>query len=163
MVTTTARTKTAKRGIEPIVAAILLIAIAIVAGVILYLWVSRLISSGTTTTTASVAAQMQVLSVEGLCTSQSCTVTIYVRSPNPLLSTYIREAVLYFVNGTVAKVVSKECTKSSTEPCIEVSSVSGDVYKIVVKNLDTKYEGGTYYCEVFTSYGTFVTPSFIMS
>ena len=164
MVTTTARTKTAKRGIEPIVAAILLIAIAIVAGVILYLWVSRLITSGATSTTTAIAAQMQVISTtyqKG--SDNNYHIYVYVRSPVTLSSSSVKTVLIYTVSGTIQKTIDKECGGATKTDCYTVSNVNGDVYEIDITLDSSGLSSGIYYCEIVTSYGTLVTPTFTVS
>ncbi len=163
MFLTTKRNRNAKRGIEPIVAAILLIAIAIVAGIILYLWVSRLISSGTTTSTTSIAAQIQVLQVQY--DSDKKQILIFVQAPG-LSQSDIKEAMIFKAGGQLVATCSSDAITSPT-------NLGGDVYKLTItvksckdtsgKQLSNGLNSGIYYVELVTTYGTVITPAFTVT
>ncbi len=138
------RLRKARKGVEPIVAAILLIAIAIVAGVLLYLWISRLTTSSTAGGT-TIASELQVLSVTGSGTS----LTIYVKSPVHLTSYSSINVYVYKANGQY--VTAGKC------------SVTGNTYDVytVSCTLGSSLSSGTYYATLdISGLGTVTTPSF---
>ncbi len=143
--TTPAISKRKKKAIEPIVAAILLIAIAIVAGALLYLWVSKLTAS--TQTSAPVNSQVQILS-----TYYNGSVVVYVKTPGTLTANDIEAAIVYFTNnGTVYK---------TTTTC-KVQNIKDNVY-VIACSLNLK--SGVYYARIITkNMGVIVTPSFTVS
>ena len=142
------RMKTRKKGIEPIVAAILLIAIAIVAGTLLYIWVSKLTTSPSTGTTVS--SQLQVLGISY--SSSSKTITAYIKSPVNLTSVASITVYVYDTNGNF--VAAASC---SAKP------YTADVYKVTCQ-LSSTLNAGTYYA-VFNvaNVGSTTSPTFTVS
>ncbi|NPA70429.1 MAG: hypothetical protein GXO26_06435, partial [Crenarchaeota archaeon] len=135
------------RAIEPIVAAILLIAIAIVAGALLYLWVSKLTASSQTS--APVSSQVQVLS-----TYYNGSVVVYVKTPGTLTANDIELMMLYFANnGTVYKTLSN----------CKVQNINDNVY-VIACTPSSSLAAGVYYARIITkNMGVIVTPSFSIS
>ena len=111
-----------RRSISDIVAVVLLIVIAIAAAVIIYMWLSGLIGSVHTSTSATqVKLEITGASVtyKSATTSESpsnYTVTAYVYNPPGSPSTSITLGELEFTNGTMI------CTSSSSStPPLEVT------------------------------------------
>ncbi len=142
-------TRLKKRGIEPIVAAILLIAIAIVAGVLLYLWVSRLTASSQAST--PVQAQAQVLAA--FYDTSANNVTVLVKSPVAITPSDVESMIVYYANnGTPAAT-------ASSASCY-VTHISDLIYSI---NCSVALSTGTYYARVVTkNVGTITTGTFVV-
>ncbi len=154
------------RGIEPIVAAILLVIIATVAGVILYLWVSRLISSEIATTNgAPIVSQIQIMGIQVTKESKLYHIVMYARSQVPLSSKNIEAVMIYDTSGRLRGVIPNK------DGYISVSNVVDDIYRIDIQinmtgNISSSLnhlEEGAYYCEIVTDYGTIITPVFVLT
>jgi flagellin-like protein len=104
-----------RRSISDIVAVVLLIVIAIAAAVIIYMWLSGLIGSVHTSTSATqVKLEITGASVTYNSTASGYNVTAYLYNPPGSPSTSITLGELEFTNGTVI------CT--SNTPKVEPSS-----------------------------------------
>jgi len=100
-----------RRSISDIVAVVLLIVIAIAAAVIIYMWLSGLIGSIHTSTSAmQVKLEITGANVTYIESSSKFNVTAYVYNPPGSPSTSITLAELEFTNGTLI------CTNSSSGP-----------------------------------------------
>ncbi len=141
-----------RKGIEPIVAAILLIAIAIISAVLIYLWISKLIAQQTSTSNGGVSPGARVLSVSYIPSSSQPQVVLYVQAPT---KPNVESASIVAVNGTIVQVVPSSNIDVST-------TQASDVYKIVL-NVGA-LSPGVYYCQLYTTdYGIIVSPSFGVS
>ena len=129
--------KRKKRAIEPIVAAILLIAIAIVAGALLYLWVSKLAASSQGSMPTS--ANVQVVAQYYKTLSSGSAIVVIVNSP---AKPYATTAIIYNSTGYVV-ATSKSCTVSSI-------GTSSETYNITC-TLSSKLNPGTYYARITTT------------
>jgi len=98
-----------RRSISDIVAVVLLIVIAIAAAVIIYMWLSGLIGSVHTSTSATqVKLEITGANVTYITSNHEYNVTAYLYNPPGSPSTSITMGELEFTNGTVI------CTASTT-------------------------------------------------
>ncbi len=145
-------TKSKKKAIEPIVAAILLIAIAIIAGILLYLWVNKMIV--TSSSTSGVSASLQVFGV----TYSSGTVDVYIKTPIPLTkyAGSIR-CIVYSIDGSLVNA-----TSYVTVTQLGTSGYYADVYKVACGGITLN--PGVYYVVVSVdNLGSVTSPSFTVS
>ncbi|GEM_PF-5765536 len=141
-----------RKGIEPIVATILLVAIAIVSAILIYLWVSKLIAQQTSTGNGGVSPSVNVLSVSYVASNGKYKVMIFLQAPT---QPNVESASILTVSGSVVEVV-----KSSS---IYVTQEASGVYNVTLV-LSSSLSPGVYYCELYTTdYGIIVTPSFGVS
>lgn len=89
-----------RRGIEPIVAAILLIVITVVAAVLLYMWFNGYLS--TTTSKVSQISAPEELQIVGVNMQSSSSMVVYVQNVGPI-PVVINQA--YILNATTLNVV----------------------------------------------------------
>jgi len=115
-----------RRSISDIVAVVLLIVIAIAAAVIIYMWLSGLIGSVHTSTSATqVKLEITGASVTPPSNSGSpYTVTAYVYNPPGSPTVSIATAELEFTNGTLI------CSTGSNSITITITSSSGSTTAI---------------------------------
>ncbi len=138
-----------KKGIEPIVAAIMLVAITVISAIMVYLWISRLVVQQTGPSSNSVNSQIKVLTVN----ATSSEITIFVQAPSKPI---VQSASVFYTNGTLVTAVTNINVKQL------LNNVAPNIYKITISNINLK--PGSYYCEIYTSnYGIIVTPSFVVS
>jgi len=103
-----------RRSISDIVAVVLLIVIAIAAAVIIYMWLSGLIGSVHTSTSAT-QVKLEITGANVTATSNQYIVTAYLYNPPGSPSTSITLGELEFTNGTVI------CTASTTSNTLTVT------------------------------------------
>ena len=110
-----------RRSISDIVAVVLLIVIAIAAAVVIYMWLSGLIGSVHTSTSATqvkleiTGASVTYMSATGSGSPSNYTVTAYVYNPPGSPSTSIILGELEFTNGTlICSTNTVQVTPSST-------------------------------------------------
>jgi len=113
-----------RRSISDIVAVVLLIVIAIAAAVIIYMWLSGLIGSVHTSTSATqVKLEITGANVTYIATSKNeFNVTAYVYNPPGSPSTSITLGELEFTNGTV--ICTNSSSSSSNTPPLKVTPSS---------------------------------------
>lgn len=148
-----------RRGIEPIVAAIILVVAAIVGGILLYLWTTRMIS----TATGSVTLTKPATATYAYYDPSKSRFTVVLRFPIEIPATEVGRAVkeveCYFaINDTLANITAVNNNAVHVNPNIGVNYV----YNITITNLINFLKGGyTYYCRVdLGKLGTVVTPTF---
>jgi len=126
-----------RRSISDIVAVVLLIVIAIAAAVIIYMWLSGLIGTIHTSTSATqVKLEITGASVTYSSSSSSSipsnyTVTAYVYNPPGSPSTSIRVGELEFTNGTL---ICANSTKINAPSIIPPSSTTPVIFKCIVSS-----------------------------
>ena len=151
------------KGIEPIVAAILLVVAAIVGGILLYLWISGMTSSATKAT----AITKPVIALwAGYKTDSSgnyyLNVTLkfpFTLSPTDVNRTLQEIECYYAINGTLANV--------TTSPVVKYISPQrlSQVFTLGILLGTNFFKTGTsYYCRIdLGELGSVVTPVFTVS
>ena len=108
-----------RRSISDIVAVVLLIVIAIAAAVIIYMWLSGLIGSVHTSTSATqVKLEITGANVTYITSKNEYNVTAYLYNPPGSPSTSITMGELEFTNGTVI------CTSSTSTLTVAPSTIT---------------------------------------
>ncbi len=142
-----------RRGIEPIVAAIILVVAAIVGGILLYLWTTGMIQS----TTSAATATKPAVAIWASGTTSYINVTLklpYAVSPTDLNKSITEIDCYYAINGSLATVVS-----SPKVTYIYPSTSTSDIYTVGI-SISLK-SGTAYYCRIdLGGLGTVVTPVF---
>ncbi len=155
---------TRRKGIEPIVAAILLVVAAIVGGILLYLWTSGMIQSATGTATATKPIVVMWAGYMEAKTASYLNVTLklpYALSPSDLNATLQEVECYYAINGSLANV--------ATSPVIRYISpkTTARVFALGIelsKSTGFLKRGTSYYCRIdFGKIGAAVTPVFTVS
>jgi len=145
----------ARRGIEPIVAAILLIVITVVAAILLYLWFSGYLS--TTTSRVSVISSPEQFQITGISASllqNGCNVTAYVQN---LGTTNVTITNAYILDSTTQSVIC-------AAPTLSVVLSPGSTLKISVLFGNCPVNrGSSYLFKVVSSRGSSAIQSFIVS
>jgi flagellin-like protein len=106
-----------RRSISDIVAVVLLIVIAIAAAVIIYMWLSGLIGSVHTSTSAT-QVKLEITGANVTYNSTSYIVTAYLYNPPGSPSTSITLGELEFTNGTLI------CTSSTSTLTVTPSTIT---------------------------------------
>jgi len=105
------RNRNAKKGIEPIVAAILLIVITVVAAVLLYMWFSGYLT--TTTSSVSSMSSPEEFQVVAASLSKSSGLSAYVQNTG---STTITITGVYILNSTTTSLICSVPISSTSIP-----------------------------------------------
>jgi len=143
-----------RRSISDIVAVVLLIVIAIAAAVIIYMWLSGLIGSVHTSTSATqVKLEITGASVTYNSAASGYNVTAYLYNPPGSPSTSIALGELEFTNGTVI------CTNNTpkVEPSSTIAPSSTATVIFICKNASAIPAGTPVEIVLFTSEGVQVT------
>jgi flagellin-like protein len=162
-----------RRGIEPIVAAILLIVITVVAAVLLYIWFNGYLSSTTSKVSqVSVPEELQIVNVAVVYSSSRSpsSIVAYIQNVGSIPAT-INQA--YVLNATTLNVVCvpslsyyyiPPSSPSSTGPSVPVSGLtvpSGTAAELILSLSSCPLAPNTYYVlKLVTVKGTQVTYQF---
>ncbi|MFP3310418.1 MAG: archaellin/type IV pilin N-terminal domain-containing protein [Caldivirga sp.] len=161
-----------RRGIEPIVAAILLIVITVVAAVLLYIWFNGYLSSTTSKVSqVSVPEELQIVNVALYPSASPYSYLIaYIQNVGPIPAT-INQA--YVLNATTLNVVCvpslsyyyiPPSSPSSTGPSVPASGLtvpSGTAAELILSLSSCSLAPNTYYVlKLVTARGTQVTYQF---
>lgn len=130
-----------KKGISPIIATLLLILIAIAAGVIVYAYVVGFLGSSSPSAPQVGSDQLAVNAVQY--TSGATTMTIYVQNVGQS-SFNVSSIYVYYVNGTL----NQEVSPTSGNP------VNAGATSSVGATVTTLPSGQTYYVKVTTLVGS---------
>ncbi len=145
-----------RRGIEPIVAAIILVVAAIVGGILLYLWTTGMIQS----TTGATAATKPVVAIWASGTTSYINVTLrlpYKVSPSDVNKSITEVDCYYAINGSLAVVVSS--------PKVTYINPNSGVSSIYTIGIPVSLNSGTaYYCRIdLGKLGVVITPVFTVT
>ena len=160
-----------RRGIEPIVAAILLIVITVVAAVLLYIWFNGYLSSTTSKVSqVSVPEELQIVNVALYTSGSSSYLIAYIQNVGSIPVT-INQA--YVLNATTLNVVCvpsllyyyiPPSSPSSTGTPVPVSGLtvpSGTAAELILSLSSCPLAPNTYYVlKLVTARGTQVTYQF---
>jgi flagellin-like protein len=163
-----------RRGIEPIVAAILLIVITVVATVLLYIWFNGYLSSTTSKVSqVSVPEELQIVNVTVLYSSGSPSYLIaYIQNVGSIPATINQAYVLNVTTGNVICAISSSSmsynippsspTASSTPvPASGLTIPSGTAAELILSLSSCSLAPNTYYVlKLVTVKGTQVTYQF---
>ena len=145
------------KAISPIFATLILIAIAVIAGVVVYMFTSGTLA---TMTGGGTAAQEKISIQASSYTASTTTVAIYAQctgGPTPVINSMI---IKNAQGNTVATVTAAIAAPTPT-PSPTGSMVQGTLYTIQGVPLSTALTTGTYTVTLVTSAGgNFVSPSF---
>ncbi len=145
-----------RKAISPIIATLILIVITVIAGILLYSFVSGYISSLTSTSSTTVP-NVKVTYVSY--SSSTHTITLYVQNFGTSPVTFASNAYVYFSNGTYVTTSTLK-PASSSSPTVPPNSVVEFTIS-VSSGLKTGY---SYYVELTTSTGyTINSPTFYVS
>ena len=129
-----------RRGVSPVIAVLLLIAIAVAAGILVYVWVSGLVGTLTSTGGAQTTEQLELEAYDWTTTS---TLTLYVRNVGGS-KIIIDEIYVQEVGGSIINHI--------TGTSIEVSV--GSTETITITNFSTNpTTGATYVVKIITKTG----------
>ncbi len=126
------------KGVSPIVATIVLILISLAASLILWTWISNMISQ--TTTSSEIYFLNERVRIEAVST-QSNVVKVYVRN---LMNNDVRIGAVYVINGTSGVAIAQNLTSVTIE--------GGNVAEIVI-SLKMVLSPGIYIVKVTTVRG----------
>jgi len=118
-----------RRGIEPIVAAILLIVITVVAAVLLYIWFNGYLSS-TTSKVSQISApeELQIVNVAVLYSSGSpSSIVAYIQNVGSIPATINQAYVLNVTTGNVICAISSSSMSYNIPPSSPTASTSTPV------------------------------------
>ena len=170
-----------RRGIEPIVAAILLIVITVVAAVLLYIWFNGYLSSTTSKVSqVSVPEELQIVNVAVLYSSGSPSsivayiqnIVAYIQNVGSIPATINQAYVLNVTTGNVICAISSSSmsynippsspTASSTAvPASGLTVPSGTAAELILSLSSCSLAPNTYYVlKLVTARGTQVTYQF---
>jgi flagellin-like protein len=136
-----ARKGKGRRAVSPVIATLLLIAIAVAAGIVLYIFVSGLTTSlSNVKGTVTEPLQVTVTNSGSSCTGTSCTINLLVVNPNGAsvtLTNYLitNDAGAAIANGIISTTVSAHNTASVS--IITSSLTSGESYRLTVLGTDS--------------------------
>jgi len=164
-----------RRGIEPIVAAILLIVITVVAAVLLYIWFNGYLSS-TTSKVSQISApeELQIVNVAVLYSSGSPSYLIaYIQNVGSIPATINQAYVLNVTTGNVICAISSSsmsynippssptASTSTTVPASGLTIPSGTAAELILSLSSCSLAPNTYYVlKLVTVKGTQVTYQF---
>jgi flagellin-like protein len=163
-----------RRGIEPIVAAILLIVITVVAAVLLYIWFNGYLSSTTSKVSqVSVPEELQIINVAVLYSSGSpSSIVAYIQNVGSIPATINQAYVLNVTTGNVICAISSSSmsynippsspTASSTAvPASGLTVPSGTAAELILSLSSCSLAPNSYYVlKLVTARGTQVTYQF---
>jgi flagellin-like protein len=141
--------KLLKKGVSPIIATVILVIIAVAAGVMLWLWVSGFVS----TTPAQQQALNERIKIDAVQISDTTTVTIYVRNMG---NSDVKIGAAYILDTTgIIKA-----TNTSTDKLPKISPGSVNDVDVDVSNADLQ-AGYAYVAKVVTINGVEATYTFV--
>ena len=163
-----------RRGIEPIVAAILLIVITVVATVLLYIWFNGYLSSTTSKVSqVSVPEELQIVNVTVLYSSGSPSYLIaYIQNVGSIPATINQAYVLNVTTGNVICAISSSSMSYNIPPSSPTASLtpvpasgltipSGTAAELILSLSSCSLAPNTYYVlKLVTVKGTQVTYQF---
>jgi len=164
-----------RRGIEPIVAAILLIVITVVATVLLYIWFNGYLSSTTSKVSqVSVPEELQIVNVTVLYSSGSPSYLIaYIQNVGSIPATINQAYVLNVTTGNVICAISSSsmsynippssptASTSTTVPASGLTVPAGTTAELILSLSSCSLAPNTYYVlKLVTVKGTQVTYQF---
>ena len=143
------------KGVSPVIATVILVLIAVVAGVLLWLWTSGF--------TSALPAQQQALyeriKIEGVLVAKGAktNITAYVRNIGNV-DVKISTVYILYPNGTIVSV------KSGTDLTVNPSPIAPGSYATVTANNVTGCQTGyTYIIKVVTANGAEAAYTFVWS
>ncbi|MFP3315494.1 MAG: archaellin/type IV pilin N-terminal domain-containing protein [Caldivirga sp.] len=165
-----------KRGIEPIVAAILLIVITVVAAVLLYIWFNGYLSSTTSKVSqVSVPEELQIVNVAVVYSSSGSpsSIVAYIQNVGSIPATINQAYVLNVTTGNVICAISSSsmsynippssptASTSTTVPASGLTVPSGTAAELILSLSSCSLALNTYYVlKLVTARGTQVTYQF---
>ena len=143
--------KLLKKGVSPIIATVILVLIAVAAGVMLWLWVSGFAST-TPAQQPALNERIRIDAVQVSTTSNTTTVTIYVRN---IGNSYVKIGAAYILDTTgIIKAANTEITGVTINP--------GSVDTVQVNVSSTNLQAGyAYVAKVVTTNGVEATYTFV--
>ncbi|MGC9208605.1 MAG: archaellin/type IV pilin N-terminal domain-containing protein [Nitrososphaeria archaeon] len=145
-----------RKAISPIIATLILIVITVVAGILLYSFVSGYISSLTSTSSSSVPN----VKITAVSYNSSNIITLYVQNFGTSPVTFVNNSYVYSSDGTYVG------TYSLSSPSLTVSPNSVVKFTINVTGTNSRGlpSGHSYYVELTTTTGyTINSPTFYVS
>jgi hypothetical protein len=114
--------KTKTRGLEPIVAAVLLIVVAVIGAVLVYLWFAGYVTKATSQAESMAVSEKLKIEAASLTTGATTQATLYVRN---LGSDAVKVVHAYILRpGSTSAICSKQLTTASTINPGEMSTVT---------------------------------------
>ncbi|MGC8568997.1 MAG: archaellin/type IV pilin N-terminal domain-containing protein [Nitrososphaeria archaeon] len=152
-----------RKAISPIIATLILIVITVVAGILLYSFVSGYISSLTSTSSSSVPnVKITAVSFSVTPTTTSGTITLYVQNFGTSPVTFVQNAYVYSSDGTYLGTYTLSPYSSSSYTVLPNSVVEFTISSSS-SNLNLQ-KGYSYYVELTTTTGyTINSPTFYVS
>jgi flagellin-like protein len=145
--------KLLKKGVSPIIATVILVLIAVAAGVMLWLWVSGFAST-TPAQQQALNERIRIDAVQVNTTGDTTTVTIYVRNMG---NSDVKIGAAYILDTT--GIIKATNTSTNYLPTIQPNRVE----KVLVKDIpsNTLSTGYAYVAKVVTTNGVETTYTFV--
>lgn len=135
-----------RKALEPIIAALLLVVVAVVGGIMLYMWTQKFLSSQTSATSTGPVTSARVLSIYPI---NGQNISIIIRSD---VAPIVRTALARFANGTVYTVMQQ---------VLSIKPLGNGIYNVTIMLRSSLLRGYSYYLEIVTAnLGTIFTPTF---